>query len=58
MNAKNDEPEYLTLAKQASFYKSVNQRFVIGTETAPLKAFRLGSRKAMRYKKGRFNKVY
>lgn len=51
MNAKNDEPEYLTLA-QASKLLQVSQNTLRNWDRKKiLVAFRLGTRGAMRYKK-------
>ena len=51
MNSKTDEPEYLTLA-QASKFLQVSQNTLRNWDRdGLLKAFRLGTRKAMRYKK-------
>ena len=51
MNDKTNEPEYLTLA-QASKFLQVSQNTLRNWDrNGTLKAFRLGTRKAMRYKK-------
>jgi len=51
MNTKTDEHEYLTLA-QASKFLQVSQNTLRNWDrNGTLKAFRLGNRKAMRYKK-------
>lgn len=51
MNIKTDEHEYLTLA-QASKFLQVSQNTLRNWDrNGTLKAFRLGNRKAMRYKK-------
>lgn len=51
MNTRNNEPEYLTLV-QASKFLQVSQNTLRNWDrNGTLKAFRLGTRKAMRYKK-------
>lgn len=51
MNNKTDEPEYLTIA-QASKFLQVSQNTLRNWDKKKvLVAFRLGTRKAMRYKK-------
>lgn len=51
MNDKNNEPEYFTIA-QASKFLQVSQNTLRNWDRdGILKAFRLGTRKAMRYKK-------
>jgi len=51
MNAKNDEPEYLTLAQASKFLQVSQPTLRNWDRNGTLKAFRLGTRKAMRYKK-------
>lgn len=51
MNTKNDEPEYLTLAQASKFLQVSQPTLRNWDRNGTLKAFRLGGRKAMRYKK-------
>lgn len=51
MNSKTDEPEYLTLAQAGKFLQVSQNTLRNWDRDGILKAFRLGTRKAMRYKK-------
>lgn len=51
MNTKNDEPEYLTIAQASKFLQVSQPTLRNWDKSGILKAFRLGTRKAMRYKK-------
>jgi excisionase family DNA binding protein len=51
MNARNDEPEYLTLAQAGKLLQVSQNTLRNWDRNGTLKAFRLGTRKAMRYKK-------
>ena len=51
MNAKNDEPEYLTIVQASKFLQVSLNTLRNWDKDGTLKAFRIGNRKAMRYKK-------
>lgn len=51
MNAKNDEPEYLTLAQASKFLQVSQPTLRNWDKNGTLKAIRIGVRKVRRYKK-------
>lgn len=51
MNAKNDEPEYLTLAQASKFLQVSQPTLRNWDRNGTLKANRIGARKLYRYKK-------